>query len=166
MGVGEDDFDCDCNADFDLTADLSCTTTDDGVCLLGDLFCGSGFLNGTLAVDSGGFAGGLSTCLKLDAGLPLPDDFDFDQYELCIAASSDDLFSLSLDTCEASFNGESCATCEICPSGVSFTLDCTNVNISPLGDFIPFQGPMLDLCSLFTFERSAEPIDLVYNKNN
>lgn len=115
-------------------------------------FCGEATIDGIVSAGDNGFSAYANTCMSLDAGLLDDELANQDDYQLCVSAETFDGFKL--DTCEALLNGESCS-CSVCASGApAFTLDCSNVDLSPFPDSRSVWGPKLDGCALLDFSHS------------
>lgn len=117
-------------------------------CIESDIFCGEGFIDGSIAAGEFGIAVHAVSCLVLDVGL-LPEPIDEkDNFDVCVDASSQP-GEWEFDSCEATVRGQSCE-CTPCGNfGVMF--DCSSINISPTPELFPIYGPKLNICSRLDF---------------
>ncbi|CAB9514424.1 expressed unknown protein [Seminavis robusta] len=141
LGLEYNDF-CGCIADIE-SGPLFCVRGVGG-CNSGGVFCIEGDLCGDSTFD-----------MTFGDGGKLKDDlygYFFattpDVYELRVIAtplSNKEVF----ESCSAAVEGKECGSCNICPDGISFRFDCSDITVGSSGA----AGPVMNDCLNFLFQK-------------
>jgi len=137
----DDQVTCDCSGDFSfipfgVTASADCDT--ESICLQDGLFCGEAEITADFGIGDG-FSGAVGVCLEIVPDLGLPDDLeDLFETTFCISGTAQNEFALT--ECTATLGGE--CECVPCADGLGVDVDCSMVNINPLGEnALQIDGP-------------------------
>lgn len=145
----EDSFTCECDLDYaglfrGLTGGVACTTTEERCLVPPDSFCAAGTIDFELAaglfVDTG-FNSNITACFDVESGFP--DGLVELDNNICFEFATK---GLAFDACTVTIGTATCKECTICPTGVDFKFDCSNVDLESKSAEITINGPAITDC--------------------